>query len=115
MTRRRRLLLIASLPLAVAVIVVVLAVLSTDSKITKANFDRIKLGMKKTDVSRIFNGATCKWEYPYSNLDLDVAVYVSKNGSIARVHFAPWGVTSKRWIKTSDTLWKKLRRCLLLD
>ena len=54
---RRRLLPIVSLPLAVTVIVGVLAMLPPRPGATKANYDRIENGMRLEDVESILGGA----------------------------------------------------------
>lgn len=55
MKNRRRLLLIASLPLAVAVALGALAVLSPRPEVMKANFERIEIGMTEAQ-TRAFTG-----------------------------------------------------------
>jgi hypothetical protein len=54
MKNRRRLLLIASLPLAAIVALWVAALLSPRDGVTKANFNRIQKGMTKPEVENIF-------------------------------------------------------------
>jgi len=58
MTRRRRLLLIASLPLAIAMIIGVLAMLAAREGVTIAKYQRIKEGMAKSEVEQIL-GRPC--------------------------------------------------------
>ena len=53
---RKRLLLIAVLPLAFAVTLGVLAMLSPNPGVTKAKFDRIEKGMTLAEVEAIFGG-----------------------------------------------------------
>ena len=54
MTRKKRLLLIASLPLAIVVTLGVLAQLPPRPGVTRANFDRIEKGMTLAQVEEIF-------------------------------------------------------------
>jgi hypothetical protein len=51
---KKRLLLIASLPLTIAVILGILAMLPPSPGVTKANFDRIEKGMTRAEVEEIF-------------------------------------------------------------
>jgi hypothetical protein len=53
---KKRLPLIYVLPLTVAVILGVLAMLPPRLGVTKANFDRIKVGMNKSEIERVFDG-----------------------------------------------------------
>jgi hypothetical protein len=56
MATKKRLLLIASMPLAIVVILGVLVMLTTRSNVTKANYDRIHEGMTRAEVEQIFGG-----------------------------------------------------------
>jgi hypothetical protein len=51
---KKRVLLIASLPLAAALVLGVLAMLPARPGATKANYDRIEIGMPKVEVERMF-------------------------------------------------------------
>lgn len=51
---KKRMALVAVLPLTIAVILGVLALLPPRPGVTKANFDRIEMGMKKAEVERFF-------------------------------------------------------------
>jgi hypothetical protein len=53
---RRRVLLIASLSLSIAVVLGVFATLAERSSVTKPNFDRIEKGMTKAEVENRFRG-----------------------------------------------------------
>src|ERR1035438_9324153 len=53
---KKRLLLIASLPLVIVVTLGVLAMLPPRPGVTKANFDRIEKGMTRAEVEQIFGG-----------------------------------------------------------
>ena len=52
----KRLILLASLPLMIAVALGVLAMLPPGPGVTKANFDRIEKGMTTAQVKEIFGG-----------------------------------------------------------
>src|ERR1017187_4650698 len=56
MATKKRLILIASLPLTIAVTVGVLALLPPSPGVTKANFDRIQDDMTNADVKQILGG-----------------------------------------------------------
>jgi hypothetical protein len=111
---RSRLFLVASLPLAVAVIVGVLSMLPPRSGVTKANFDRIENGMTLEEVETILGGPA-HWQ-----------------GKIERWHFYKWrcddGATANvtmyvtrevvcagRWIDSTETIREKIRRWLCLN
>ena len=54
MPTKKRLLLLASLPLTIAVTLGVLVMLPSSPGVTKAKFDRIEIGMTKIEVEEIF-------------------------------------------------------------
>lgn len=89
---RRRLLLIA-LPLAVAVIVSVLAMLPARPGVTKTNFDRIEVGMTSVNVVKLLG------DTPFHHGDEVRAVkeWQSLDGMAAAVWFTDDKVTKKEW------------------
>lgn len=58
MTTIKRFVLIAALPLAVALSLGVLVILPSRSGVTKANLDRIQVGMTKAEVKNILGGSS---------------------------------------------------------
>jgi hypothetical protein len=107
--RKRRLLLIASLPLAVAVIIGVLAMLPERPGLTKANFDRIEEGMTLQEVEYIFGrpgrytwGGYC-WQ---TDDGARTFVVFDFNGDSAG---------HKIWEDSTESPLDKLRRWLHLD
>jgi hypothetical protein len=63
MATKKRLLLLASVPLTIAVTLGVLAMLPPSPGVTKSNFDRIQEGMTNTQVEAIFGreGQRTEW------------------------------------------------------
>ena len=102
-----RLLLIASLPLLIAVALGVLATLPR-SHVTKANFDRIQEGMTKAEVEQIF-GEKGKWD-----AETDRLVWQADDGTWACVWFIDGCVTQTNWLNPNETLLEKIRRWLHL-
>ena len=107
---KKRLILIATLPLAIIVTVGVLAMLPSSSGVTKATFDRIKDGMTRAEVQEILRdnpeevrtgGAyrSCGWR--------------GDDGSVVLVVlFLDDTVVDMRWRGPSETILDKIRRCL---
>jgi hypothetical protein len=75
---KKRLLLIASLPLAIAVIIGVLAMLPPRTCVTKEIFDRIKVGMPIEEVEAIIR---LPWEEEKSLDGENVLWFTDDNGS----------------------------------
>jgi outer membrane protein assembly factor BamE (lipoprotein component of BamABCDE complex) len=70
MAKKKRLLLIASLPLTIALTLGVLAMLPPPPGVTKANFDRIQEGMTRAEVEEIF-GKPPLSDHPFRQRILD--------------------------------------------
>jgi hypothetical protein len=115
---RRRLLLIASLPLAVVVVFGVLAMLPARPGVTKANFDRIEVGMATTDVENLFGvaGDAIAFGNPPRPRDQAYSLYwFANDGSVAWVRFADDRTTDKKWEQSRETTIGRIRRWLRLD
>ena len=104
---RKRIILIAALPLAVIVTLCVLATLHR-SHVTKANFDRIQEGMTKAEVEQIF-GEKGEWD-----AEIDRLVWQADDGTWASVWFIDGCVTQTNWLNPNETLLEKIRRWLHL-
>jgi hypothetical protein len=104
--RKRRLLLIASLPLAVAVIVGVLAMMPPRPGVTKINFDRIEEGMTLQEVEQIFGKpGRYTWGGYHWQADDGAKVFVVFGNSAG----------PKTWQDSTESPLDKLRRWLHLD
>jgi hypothetical protein len=88
---RRRLLLIAALPIAVVMIIVVLAMLPARRGMTKENFDRIQDGMTMQAVTEILG---CK---PH-HLPTNISIWPDSSG----VHLDR---DCHRWDSLNGTIW----------
>jgi hypothetical protein len=105
---KKRLLLIASVPLTIAVTLGVLAMLPPSPGVTKANFDRIQDGMTRAEVEQILGGkgkmgGVKLWRFWEGN-----------DGSEAGIAFIDDCVTEKRWTIYNETILDKIRRWLHL-
>ena len=114
---KKRLLLLASLPLTIVVILGVLAMLPPSPGVTKANFDCLQEGMTLAEVQKIFGeegewfGEITLWEIkaPWTGF-----VWLADDGSIAGIRFVDDCVTDKRWTISNETILDKIRRWLHL-
>ena len=119
MTTKKRILLIAALPLAIVVTFGVLALLPPRPGITKANFDRIQAGMKKTEVEQIFGGKgkSSPFRALVVRRDFDggaVMCWDSDIGSWAGILFVDECVLEKQWHNSNETILDRIRRWLHL-
>jgi hypothetical protein len=114
---RRRLLLIASLPLVVAVIVGVLAILPPRPGVTEANLARIKIGMGEQDVvailgrhpdaaAPILRGSAWFWMNEAKENEIVAEVQVDLDFNVMK---SEWKANQ------SETVIDKIRRWLHLD
>ena len=109
---KKHLLLIASLPLAIAVTLGVLAMLPPSSGVTKGNLDRIQMGMTKSEVEQIFGkkGKPYLWTGEETPLQWD-----ADDGSCAVIELSDDGVVvHKAWLQSSGAFTAKIRRWLRL-
>ena len=117
---KKRLLLIASLPLTIAVTLGVLARLPSSPGVTKANFDRIEKGMTKAQVEEIFGGKPHAFLPVFSRTGMilkqdGMPVWKANDGSNAFVvFFEDDCVTDKEWQDSDETILDKIRRWLHL-
>jgi hypothetical protein len=108
MTTRKRLLLIAAMPLAIAVTVGVLAMLPPRPGVTKANFDRIEKGMTRVEVEAIFRRVF------QDMVEGDKAFLQADDGSETWIRFQGDCVDEKGWHDWHETFLDKIRRWLHL-
>ena len=92
----------------VGVALVVLAMLPPQPGVTKANFDRIEVGMTRVEVDDLFGG-----KEPLERIDQGW-VWAADDGSEAYVGFAGGGVAAKNWLDSNEPITKKIRRWLHL-
>jgi hypothetical protein len=105
---KKRLLLLASLPLTIALTVGVLAMLPPTPGVTKANFDRIEKRMTKAEVEEIFGG---KGELGGPKFGM---FWQAHNGSGAEIQFWDDCVNEKHWSDSNETFLNQIQRWLHL-
>jgi hypothetical protein len=105
--QKRRLLLIASLPLAIAVIIGVLVMLPPRPSVMKSNFDRIENGMKIEEIAKMLD---LKLE---PNNDGPSTVGIKAPDGDATIEFSRGFVVSKAW--RYPTILDRIDRWLHLD
>jgi hypothetical protein len=104
----KRLALLAVLPLIIAVILGVLAMLPSGPGVTPADYNRIKAGMTLAEVEEIFGRKGIdrgEWGM----------MWRANDGSAAMVRFSDDCVMSKRWTPPDETVGEKIRRWLHLQ
>jgi hypothetical protein len=113
MTRRRRILLSAGIfAVVIGVALGVFAVLPPRGGVTKTNFDRVEIGMKKVEVEAIFGEQGLAVE---SNQPQDFLFYWrGDDGATATVVFFDGAVIQVFWADSTETISDKLRRWLHL-
>ena len=115
---KRRLILLATLTLAAFAAPVWYALLAHPG-VTKANFDRIQLGMTKAEVEEIFGGKgmqmpLCGFARPEPPESYDVFFWPDGGGSAALVTIMDDSVMSKTWLQSNEPTIEKIRRWLHL-
>jgi hypothetical protein len=113
MTKKRRSLLLVGIIVAfVAVSLVVLATMATGPGVTKANFDRVEIGMTLSEVEQILGGPGVPFQ-GFVNQP-STLVWSHEDGAMAFVEAKDQTVASKTWHPSRETLTDKLRRWLHL-
>jgi hypothetical protein len=107
---RRRLLLIASLPLAVAVVLGVLAMLPARPGVTKAKVDRIEKGMTMPAVEELLGRPGKFVPGPASAGPMAWFVWDENDGSFAAIGFLQDRVIEKVWEGSEEAFLDKIRR-----
>jgi hypothetical protein len=111
---KKRLALIAVLPLAIAVTFGVLAMLPPRPRVTKANFDRVEKGMTVAEVEGIF-GQSGELLIIEGDPREEGKIWWADDGSWARVGIDEGRVTEKKhWNDSGEKFLDKIRRWLLL-
>ena len=108
MATKKRLILIAAVPLTIALMVGVLAMLTTRSNVTKANFERIQEGMTRPEVEQVFGMAGIS----QSSKEDALTAWEADDGSVAYVRFLDGCVVRKSWHDSELTFFQKIRRRL---
>jgi hypothetical protein len=112
----KRLAIIAVLPLTVAVILGVLAMLPPRPGVTKANFDRIEIGMTQEDVEAILGSS--ELHHRGGLLSGRTAIrwnsWVGADGATVDITFLNYAVERSTWTESKETLTDKIRRWLNL-
>jgi hypothetical protein len=103
--------LIASLPLAVLVIIGVLAMLPARPGVTKGNFDRIENGMTLAEVDKIF-GKPGSFGNDLPTRTSALSSWRSENDELACIFFDHGIVYDKEW--HGETIIDRIRRWLHL-
>jgi hypothetical protein len=107
---KKRLLLFASLPLAIVVALGVLAMIPPSPGVTKANFDRIEKGMTMAEVEEILGGKGKSFHED----DKALMYWDADDGSLALIRFVDNCVPDKTWYDSDETIPDKIRRWLHL-
>jgi hypothetical protein len=107
---KKRMALIAVLPLSIAMIIGVLA-MPTGPGVTKANLDRVEEGMTKAEVEQIFGMKGEKLPPAY---DGEWMYWRADDGSSAVIRFGEDGLDFKNWHDSDETIPDKIRRWLHL-
>jgi hypothetical protein len=113
MTTKKRLILISTLLLAIAVTLGVFAMLPAGPGVTKANFDRIHEGMTKAEVEKIF-GREGK-EGARSGVETSFLWAADDGRWSTNIWFANNCVTEKHWHNSDEPIFKRIRRLLHLQ
>ena len=108
---KKRLVLIAAVPLTIAVALGVLAMLPPSPGVTKANFDRIETGMTLAEVEAIFER---KGVLGWSGEGVSIYSWEAYDGSSASVEFSNDCVDVSAWTDPNETFLDKIRRWLHL-
>ena len=115
---KKPLLLIASLPLTIAVTLGVLAMLPPRPGVTKANFDRIEKGMTLAEVEAILGKNHSAY---FVSMKLTIRprfgtrIWSNPDESRAQIFFpSEDSVYTKRWTDSSETTVEKICRWLRL-
>jgi hypothetical protein len=110
---KKRLGLIAVLPLTIAVTLGVLAMLPPGPGVTKANYDRIQTGMSVQDVELLLGGTALPF-HGFPHRGSEIFVWQGDDGALAFVEIADSSVISKQWHPSTESMTDKLRRWLHL-
>jgi hypothetical protein len=121
MTTKKRLLLLAVLPLTIVVMLGILAMLPARPGVTKANFDRIQVGMTKAEVEQIFDGeagkqllTTAVAGLPDMPVEKKAYWWGDEERSVAVVIFENDVVIRKEWGESDETVMQRICRWLHL-
>ena len=116
MTRRRTLLLASLIAASVCVGLAVLAMLPPRPGVTKANFDRIEVGMQIEEVECILAGPGFSIDKLITRDEAGsgIILWQHSDGSMVMIWPADKVVAKKKWVPSQETLLNKIRRWLHL-
>ena len=103
---KKRLLLVAALPLVIAVTLGFLAMLPPGPGVTKANFDHIEKEMTLAQVEATLGKEGIPWD--------TLMFWQADDGSCAFSGFTDDGVVQMQWLDSTETVLEKIRRWLHL-
>jgi len=106
MATKTRLLLIASLPVTIALTFGVLSILPPRPGVTRTNFDRIENGMTRAEAEEIFGEKATGWGEP--------RLWIANDVSMASIDITDDCVKGKEWHQFNETILDKIRRWLHL-
>jgi hypothetical protein len=130
--RKKHLVLVLSLSLTIAGTFGILAILPPGPGATKANFDRIKKGMKEAEVKEILGSKPLQYSWgpirlggpssgqigddePLLNDCVWHSFWTSEDGSMIDVAFINGIAQEMSWSESTETVIEKLRRWLHLS
>jgi len=113
---KKRLLVAFGLVAFIGIILGVLAMLPPHTGVTKANFDRVELGMGRAEVEAIFGGPSVrKFQYRVDREVYVRRIWLQSNGNDgAWIEFADDHVCDSGWGGIDETILDKIRRWLHL-
>ena len=108
---RNRLMIASGILAIAACVVLAVAILPARAGVTKANFNRVKIGMTRAEVTTILGPAV----YGYQECELApwVDFWNHDDGKDACViEYFEGGVVDTHWLRDRESLIEKIRRCL---
>jgi hypothetical protein len=112
--KKKGLLLFAAIAVIAACVFVWFVVLPNRPGVTKANFDRVKVGMNLTEVVEIFGEEPTYRQFNNRGIKVRVDIWQAADGSCAYVDSNHGRVVELGWVDSTETLWDKLRRWVSL-
>ena len=114
---KKRLLLLASLPLTIAMALGILAMLPPTPGVTKTNYDRIEMRMTKAEVEAIFGGPTDVKTFTTADEITTIThdwFQLDQGKAVAHIAFKDGLVVEKQWDSVPESVLDKIRRWLHL-
>lgn len=113
MSKKRRFIVVGAAAVACVGVALLVWALLPDSKVTKANYDRVAAGMTRAEVRDLF-GADGSPFHGYPDKGPFTYVWESEDGSFAVIAFdRDQRVAEKlKWGESTETVFARLRRLL---